>query len=153
MRWIAVAIAISLIVGCSEATEPAASTDTGVVFYVAPAEQAALERRANAGDAEASFRLAEFYGLSGGPDGRAGGDNSIHELHWLELAASQGHETAKFNLAAKLIHDGRDCARGVALMTAISKQSPSSKTRDSAGYWLQESSQCATLGSATSTAQ
>ena len=140
--------------GCSEsdrqgeeltAASGAGDASSATVFDLAPADYAALERRATSGDGEASFRLSQFYSMAGGSDGRSDddlvdGDDAVQELRWLELAASQGHETAKFNLAVKLAQSGRDCARGLALMTAISKESPSSETRKGAGYWLRDPS-------------
>jgi len=132
---------------------------TATVFDLAPADYAALERRATSGDGEASFRLSQFYSMAGGSDGRSdddlvGGDDAVQELRWLELGASQGHETAKFNLAVMLARSGRDCARGLALMTAISKESPSSDTRKGAGYWLRDASfECDASGAIASIAQ
>lgn len=167
---IALGLVCAAMMGCSESgrsrqgEEPttasgAQDTSTATVFDLAPADYAALERRATSGDGEASFRLSQFYGMAGGSDGRSdddliGGDDAVQELRWLELAASQGYETAKFNLAVTLVLSGRDCARGLALMTAISKESPSSDTRKGAGDWLRDASfECGASGTIASTAQ
>jgi TPR repeat protein len=131
---------------CSEGEprqEPRATADyasSGTVFDLTPVERKVLERRATSGDGEASFRLSQFYSLAGGVDGSSEDtlDDAVQNLRWLELAASQGHETATFNLAVLLARSGRDCARGRALMTDISKESTNSDTVRSAGYWLRE---------------
>ncbi len=96
-----------------------------------------------AGDGEASFRLAQFYGMAGGKDGRTDrdlvvGDDAVQELRWLEPGASQGQETARFNLAVKLAQSRRDCTRGRAMIEDISRSSSNAETRENAGDWLQD---------------
>lgn len=125
-----------------QASSTADYASSGTVFDLTPVEREVLERRATSGDGEASFRLSQFYSMAGGVDGSSEDnlDDAVQNLRWLELAASQGHETATFNLAVLLARSGRDCARGRALMTGISKESTSSDTVRSAGYWLRDGS-------------
>ncbi|MNV80323.1 hypothetical protein D3C71_1739210 [compost metagenome] len=128
---------------------------SGTVFDLTPREREVLERKATSGDGEASFRLSQFYSMAGGVDGSSEDDldDIVQNLRWLELAASQGHETATFNLAVLLARSGRDCARGRALMTRISKESANPNTVRNAGYWLQgDSFKCNASGSGVSAA-
>ena len=73
---------------------PAPSTDSGVVFDLRPDERRALEASANAGDSEAAFRLAQYYGISCGPDGRCDPEDHKQSRAWMQRAASLGHEGA-----------------------------------------------------------
>jgi TPR repeat protein len=151
MHLIAIGLVCAAAAACSEGEprqEPRASStadyaSSGTVFDLTPVEREALERRATSGDGEASFRLSQFYSMAGGLDGSSEDnlDDTMQNLRWLELAASQGHETATFKLAVMLARSGRDCTRGRALMTSIaSKASASSDTVRSAGHWLRDES-------------
>lgn len=140
--------------GCTEGERspgPEASTvspdaqaaSSATVFDLAPDDLAALERRAMSSDAEAAFRLSQFYSLAGGRDGATdadlvGGDDAVQEMRWLEVAAHQGHETAEITLAVRLVQRGRDCERGLRMLTTISRESPSAAKRERASEWLRD---------------
>ncbi len=167
---LAIGLVCTTISGCSdgesvrqssESTPPSATAvgSTGTVFDLTPAEHEALESRAALGDAEAAFRLSQFYSMAGGSDGRSyadlmGGDDAVQELKWLEVAAAKGHETARFNLAVVLAQSGRDCPRARAMMAAINRESPDPSARESAGYWLRDDSfQCSGVSSSATPEQ
>lgn len=78
-----------------KADQPASSTDSGAEFDLRPEEREALEASANAGDAEAAFRLAQHHGISCGPDGRCDSDDRRQSRAWMQRAAVLGHEAAR----------------------------------------------------------
>ena len=57
------------------------------------------EKRANAGDREAQFRLALYYDLSS----QVNDKDILRSIYWYELAAKQGHTLAQYNLGAKFL--------------------------------------------------
>jgi len=94
------ALALLGLVSCAgepaeeKADQPAPSTDSGAVFDLRPDERQALESSANGGDAEAAFRLAQYYGISCGQDGLCDPDDQRQSKAWMERAASLGHKVA-----------------------------------------------------------
>lgn len=148
-RMACVVLGVSLLFACSRpdpktekepVTEVAANglaiSSSGMVFDLSPTEKELLSERALQGDAEASFRLAQFYGFSGGD-----GDPNINDEHdrqqemrWLELAAQQGHPVGEFNFAVELAKD--DCPRARSIMSNIRDKSPDTRRGKNAAYWL-----------------
>jgi len=64
------------------------------IFMLSPEEKALLEKKANADDAQAAFRLYQYYSLGG-----------VHEkigMQWLRIAANKGHVMAQYNLGNQL---------------------------------------------------
>ncbi len=118
--------------------EAATSTSTAVVFDLSPAEKTTLSERALMGDPEASFRMAQYYGLAGGDgDPNTNDENDrLQERRWLELAATQGHQAAEFNLAVSLTRD--DCPRARSMMMKIRSDAESPSQREEAVAWLSE---------------
>ena len=106
---------VTLLIAAWEPTprqdEQVAEASTGTVFDLTPAEMMSLEQKALAGDADAAFRLSNFYTLAGGE-----GDPNVDEPHdkeqairWLRLADSLGHPDAGHNLKFLLADEA--CAR------------------------------------------
>lgn len=60
-------------------------------YYLSPSDITKKTEQANHGDAEAAFRLSQYYALC----------EFSHEkdLEWLKKASDMGHPTAKYNLA------------------------------------------------------
>jgi TPR repeat protein len=69
--------------------------EQGMAYELTQRDREKLELRANANDADASFRLSEFY-LYARREERIG-------LRWLRLSAEQGHIIAQNNLAIRLL--------------------------------------------------
>ena len=145
-----IALGASLLIGCDRSqgeagqgpgttiASGAQEVSTLTVFDLSPTEKTALAERALGGDAEASFRLAQFYSLAGGDGDPNVNDEHDHreELRWLELAAEQGHPAGEFNLAVVLAKD--DCPRARSIMTKIRDGAAESRRRDSAASWLRD---------------
>ncbi len=142
-QFICLGVLCLTLLACDQ-PEQAAERPAGVpassltVFDLTPEEKSSLSVRALGGDAEASFRLAEFYTFAGGD-----GDPNINDDHdrreerrWLELATEQGHRTAKFNLAVSIAKD--DCPRARAMMNEIIDEATDPEQRRYATGWLKE---------------
>lgn len=78
-----------------------ATESTGSIFNLTDAELADLTSKAEAGDAEAAFRIAQFYslGVGMGDDPASGGADRAAELKWLRRAVELGHPSAGHNLS------------------------------------------------------
>lgn len=105
--------------------EPSTDASSLTVFDLHPDEMERLSALATAGDADAAFRLANFYSMAGGE-----GDPNVNDAHdqaqerrWLKLAAQQGHRVAKRNLAFNLTKD--DCPKARRLMNEIAQSAES----------------------------
>jgi len=75
-------------------------TSSGKIYGLDEAQRTELARKAEAGDAEAAFRLAQHYTFSQ--------SDADQRLRWLSVAARLGHRTAQHNLASDLSRDGKD---------------------------------------------
>lgn len=139
-----------MIGGCHQSVErkagdqslsSAAGGDGASTFDIAPAERIALQQRARAGDGEAAYRLARFYGMAGGESGHAGDpSNLLEEEKWLRLSAKAGFELGKHSLAAKI--GSKDCATARQMMTEIAETSGDPELRENAQYWLKDDALC-----------
>lgn len=88
--------------GMDNSNIPAGPIAGASSYYLTPEEQATLALKAEAGDAEAAFRLSKYHSFV-----RL---DHQQELRWLRLAAEGGHASAQYNLAADLYMDGNDLA-------------------------------------------
>ncbi|MET3493392.1 tetratricopeptide repeat protein [Variovorax boronicumulans] len=70
-------------------------------FMLSPEQRTALTAKAEAGDAEAAFRLANFHTFTA--------YDPAKRMHWLAIAAKGGHAVAQNNLAYDYLHgDNKD---------------------------------------------
>lgn len=68
-------------------------------FELAPSEQEKLMVAAEKGDAQAAFRLSQYYGIA---------KNDLDmQLVWLRRAAELGHPSGQYNLGYLLVYDPR----------------------------------------------
>ncbi len=67
------------------------------------AQRTALAAKADAGDAEAAFRLSLYYTFTS--------SDLDQRIHWLSVAAKGGHVVAQHNLAYELYMNGKDLAQ------------------------------------------
>lgn len=82
-------------------TPPSEGPTTGAAsFALTLQQQAELMSKAEAGDAEAAFRLSGYYGFVR--------QDYEQEQRWLTVAAKNGHATAQYNLASDLSRGGKD---------------------------------------------
>ncbi len=110
---------------------------SSTVFDIHPDERPALEERAVAGDAEASFRIAQYYTFAS----TGAASDAANERRWLELATQQGHRVAKHNLAVLIAAE--DCRRAVSMMRELVESAPTPEDALSAESWLNDPSfQC-----------
>ncbi|WP_280816140.1 hypothetical protein [Variovorax sp. TBS-050B] len=77
-------------------------TSSGQIYSLGEQERAELEKKAEAGDAEAAFRLVQYHTFTQ--------NNEAQRERWLLVAARLGHRTAQHNLAVDLSRDGKDLA-------------------------------------------
>lgn len=77
-------------------------TSSGQIYGLGEPERAELAKKAEAGDAEAAFRLVQHYTFTQ--------DDAAQRERWLLVAARLGHATAQHNLAVELARDGKDLA-------------------------------------------
>jgi TPR repeat protein len=78
-------------------------TSSGQIYWLGEPERAELAKKAEAGDAEAAFRLVQYYTFTHSDPDRRG--------HWLLAAARLGHRPAQYNLAVDLCWGGKDLAQ------------------------------------------
>ena len=71
-------------------------------FALTDAQRAELVAKAEAGDAEAAFRLSLYYTFASSDD--------VQRTRWLTVAAKAGHVVAQHNLAYDLYMSGKDLA-------------------------------------------
>ena len=71
-------------------------------FALTDAQRAELVTKAEAGDAEAAFRLSLYYTFASSDD--------VQRTRWLTAAAKAGHVVAQHNLAYDLYMSGKDLA-------------------------------------------
>ena len=64
------------------------------IFMLSPKEKALLEKKVNEGDAQAAFKLYEYY--------YHGGVNKKIGMQWLRVAANKGHVIAQYSLGTIL---------------------------------------------------
>lgn len=153
MRAIGAVTAISLCLGMTACSDVDAGSEVGQadlppeiedayastadVFDIHPDDRPELEERALGGDPEASFRLAQYYSLSG----TGAASDAAYERQWLELAAQQGHRTGKHNLAVLVANE--DCPRAVAMMQELIESATTPEEARGAASWLEDPSfQC-----------
>jgi TPR repeat protein len=73
-------------------------------FVLSPDQRSALAAQAEAGNADAAFRLAQFHTFTA--------YDPAQRLHWLAIAAKGGHAVAQNNLAYDYLHgDKKDLAQ------------------------------------------
>jgi hypothetical protein len=77
-------------------------TSSGQIYGLGEPERAELAKKAEAGDAEAAFRLVQYYTFTR--------DDAGQRERWLLAAARLGHPTAQQNLAVDLSRGGKDLA-------------------------------------------
>lgn len=143
-------VAALMISGCNNSVErkasdqsssSAAGIDGASTFEVAPAERVALQQQARAGNGEAAYRLALFYGMAGGESGRVGDPrNLLEEEKWLRLSAKAGFEPGKHSLAVKI--GPKDCSTARQMMAEIAETSGDPELRENAQYWLTDGALC-----------
>jgi TPR repeat protein len=69
---------------------------TASTYWLSDAEKSVLSDKANKGDKDAAFRLAQYYSfVDFYPD---------NELYWLERSATAGHAVAQYNLSYLLFN-------------------------------------------------
>ncbi|MET3396217.1 hypothetical protein ABIC33_006900 [Variovorax sp. 1140] len=71
-------------------------------FALTDTQRAELAAKAEAGDAEAAFRLSLYYTFASSDD--------VQRTRWLTVAAKAGHVVAQHNLAYDLYMNGKDLA-------------------------------------------
>ena len=71
-------------------------------YALTDAQRAELITKAEAGDAEAAFRLSLYYTFTSSDD--------VQRIRWLTIAAKAGHVVAQHNLAYDLYMSGKDLA-------------------------------------------
>jgi len=71
-------------------------------YSLTDAQRAELITKAEAGDAEAAFRLSLYYTFTSSDD--------VQRIRWLTIAAKAGHVVAQHNLAYDLYMGGKDLA-------------------------------------------
>ncbi|HRO32248.1 MAG TPA: hypothetical protein PLQ03_02425 [Brevundimonas sp.] len=138
-RVLAVACMAAILHGCGPGSDRSEDASSLTDVDLTPVQKKALTAEALAGNAEAAFRLSEFYTLAGGD-----GDPNVidahdraEELRWLSLAAAGGHKVAAFNLAVSMADV--DCPRARRMMTQISLDTLDGERARSARYWLEDS--------------
>lgn len=140
--FVTIVLCAPLLASCREAPAEASipSADTGAAYTLAAVERERLIRRATNGDAEASFRLAQYYGMAGGEDRspRNFAHDQREKRRWLSLAASQGHETARLNWAVEL--SSSDCAGARRIMQEEARAGSTEGHRAAARGWLDDPS-------------
>lgn len=82
-------------------------------YALTDAQRADLVTKAEAGDAEAAFRLSLYYTFSSSDD--------VQRTRWLTVAAKAGHVVAQHNLAYDLYMSGKDLAEAARWAAESSK--------------------------------
>lgn len=86
-----------------DAPSTSSSSISGAQSYaLTDAQRADLVAKAEAGDAEAAFRLSLYYTFVSSDDDQ--------RIRWLSIAAKGGHVVAQHNLAYDLYMNGKDLA-------------------------------------------
>ncbi|WP_377355233.1 hypothetical protein [Phenylobacterium terrae] len=125
--------------GCGDrqpTVEETVFESTGTVYALSSADRDQLVLRARKGDAEAAYRLWQYYDFAGGEDGIPDASDKSNARHWLEAAASRGHEFALFDLA--VITAEVDCRQSRDVLQRLSRRGSTQALRSSASSWLQE---------------
>ena len=103
-------------------TPPSDGPTTGAAsFALTPQQQTELMSKAEAGDAEAAFRLSGYYGFVR--------QDYEQEQRWLTVAAKSGHATAQYNLASDLSRGGKDLVQAARWATAALRNGHESADR------------------------
>jgi TPR repeat protein len=101
---------------------PSGGPTTGAAsFALTVQQQAELMSKAEAGDAEAAFRLSGYYGFMR--------QDYEQEQRWLTVAARSGHATAQYNLASDLSRGGKDLVQAARWATEALKSGHQSAAR------------------------
>lgn len=136
MRGVSWVISCALTLAACGDPGPKEASSASVAFRTAQ-ERAQLARKVEAGDTEAAFELWTHYAFAGGDElGRLSAKEEAEKRHWLEKAASLGHESARFNLAVESAAE--DCGRARRMMQDVIHRTSDESTRQSAASWLQD---------------
>ncbi|MBD3734627.1 MAG: hypothetical protein IE934_18180 [Sphingopyxis sp.] len=124
-----------------QSVSSAAGVDGASTFDIVPAERIALQQQARAGDGEAAYKLALFYGMAGGESGVAGDPRNLREEErWLRLSAKAGFEPGRHSLAVKI--GPKDCPTARQMMTEIAEKSSDPQLSKNAQSWLKDDALC-----------
>lgn len=147
---VALGVAALMMSGCDNLVErkssdqsvsSAAGVDGASTFDIVPAERIALQQQARAGDGEAAYKLALFYGMAGGESGFAGDPRNLREEErWLRLSAKAGFEPGRHSLAVKI--GPKDCPTARQMMTEIAEKSSDPQLSKNAQSWLKDDALC-----------
>ena len=147
---VALGVAALMMSGCDNLVErkssdqsvsSAAGVDGASTFDIVPAERIALQQQARAGDGEAAYKLALFYGMAGGESGVAGDPRILREEErWLRLSAKAGFEPGRHSLAVKI--GPKDCPTARQMMTEIAEKSSDPQLSKNAQSWLKDDALC-----------
>lgn len=116
--------------------EEAVSVSTGTVYALSLAERDHMLLRARAGDADAAYRLQQYYIFAGGEDGIGDDLDAAQARRWLEMAASRRHELARFDLAVLTAEE--NCRQARSVLSELRQEGSTPELRASADSWLQD---------------
>ncbi|GGC20195.1 tetratricopeptide repeat protein [Pseudoduganella buxea] len=94
---------------------------TGSTYWLSKFERSQLTDKANRGDKDAAFRLAQYYAFSEF-------DNE-KEQHWLERSARAGHTAAQYNLSFLLFYKENPDIHGALYWAEMAKKNGDTKAQ------------------------